>query len=65
VVPLGKSRSRTLRPVIGALVLVVAMLVVLPSALFAAGAAWSALLGALLNSSAMDEQERGPQSPAG
>jgi hypothetical protein len=34
----------------GAVALVVAMLVVLPSALFAAGAIWCALLGASLNS---------------
>jgi hypothetical protein len=34
----------------GAVILVVAMLVVLPAALFAAGAVWSALLGASLNS---------------
>lgn len=32
----------------GAVVLVVAMLFVLPAALFAAGAVWSALLGASL-----------------
>jgi hypothetical protein len=34
----------------GAVALVVAMLVVLPSALFAAGAVWSALLAASLSS---------------
>jgi hypothetical protein len=48
--PLGKSGSPTLRLVIGAAILLLAMLVVLPSALFAAGAAWSALLGGSLNS---------------
>jgi hypothetical protein len=47
----------------GAVILVAAMLVVLPSALFAAGAAWSALLGASLNSSA--EAEEGAAGEAG
>jgi hypothetical protein len=36
--------------------LVAAMLVVLPSALFAAGAAWCALLGASFNSWAVDQE---------
>ena len=49
---------------IGAVILVVAMLVVLPSALFAAGAAWSALLGTSLSSWVM-EGETAAQSPGG
>ncbi len=54
--------SPTLRLVIGAAILLLAMLVVLPSALFAAGAAWSALLGGSLNSQAM-EADVAAQSP--
>ncbi len=55
--------SRTLRLVIGAAILLLAMFVVLPSALFAAGVAWSALLGRSLNSWTVEE---GPApSPGG
>ena len=54
---LGKSGPAYPRRVPGAVILVVAMLVVLPSALFAAGAVWSALLGASLNSAVSDGAE--------
>jgi hypothetical protein len=46
----------------GAVALVVAMLVVLPSALFAAGAVWCALLGAALNSHARADRAASPST---
>jgi hypothetical protein len=49
--------------VIGALLIVVAMLVVLPFALFAAGAVWSALLGEALTAEA--RSRAGSAQPAG
>lgn len=43
----------------GAVILVVAMLVVLPAALFAAGAVWSAILGQALEA---DRRESAPST---
>lgn len=60
--PVSPFRSRSLQrlrctTMAGAVILVVAMLVVLPAALFAAGAVWSAILGQALTA---DRQAGGP-----
>ena len=46
------EKSGYRRPVAGALVVVLVMLVVAPALLFAGGAAWSALLGSTLDADA-------------
>src|SRR5581483_3443307 len=58
------GRRDTLEPVLGAVIIVVAMVLVLPVALFVGGALWSALLGTALTRGSALGPAGAPDPPA-